>query len=248
MFEILGRNTRERLFINRDDLHLQKLHFERAVTFSVKSHADYRAGQIEHHPFASAFTVHGQAFSLSLPGIYNIYNALACIALLSEMGIGLKALADVLPLFSGIERRFDIHLNSGKYLVIDDYAHNPHKIASLMETAKRIRDRICYIFQPHGYGPTRLMKQGYINAFSEHLRADDHLMLLPIYYAGGTAYPDITSEDLAEPIRNRGRSAEAVPERSVIFDRLKGWDTYIVFGARDESLADFARDIAGRLT
>jgi UDP-N-acetylmuramate--alanine ligase len=116
-----------------------------------------------------------------------------------------------------------------------------------METVKRICNRICYIFQPHGFGPTRLMKQGYIEAFIKHLREEDHLILLPIFYAGGTTQKDISSEDLLYEITRAGRSGEVVRERSLILNRLKRWDNYVVFGARDESLADFAKEIAMRL-
>jgi UDP-N-acetylmuramate-alanine ligase len=145
------------------------------------------------------------------------------------------------------ERRFDVHLNDGKHLVIDDYAHNPHKIASLTDAAKRISKKICYIFQPHGYGPTRLMKEGYIATFIQNLREGDHLFLLPVYYAGGTSVKDISSEDLSREIASAGKSSLVLQTRSVLFDRLKEWKTYIVLGARDESLSDFAREIAGRL-
>ena len=178
-----------------------------------------------------------------MPGKYNLHNALACIAMLSEMGVSLEKLAGVLPEFRGIERRFDILLDDGKHLVIDDYAHNPHKISSLMEAVKNTRDRVCYIFQPHGFAPTRLMKKEYVEAFIRNLRDGDHLVLLPILYAGGTAMRDISSHDLAEGIRAGGRSVEVVDGREKILERASEWDTLVVFGARDETLADFAHDI-----
>ncbi|MEW6418804.1 MAG: hypothetical protein AB1480_11905 [Nitrospirota bacterium] len=116
-----------------------------------------------------------------------------------------------------------------------------------MESIKKIRDKVCYIFQPHGFGPTRLMKQGYIETFINNLREQDHLILLPIYYAGGTSYKDISSEDLLQEIKARGKSAEVLHERSLLLNHLKEWDNYVIFGARDESLADFAREISLRL-
>ena len=227
--------------------HLSRCHFENPVWFSIDTESAYRPEAIEYHPLSTTFRLHGAAFQLSLPGKYNLYNALSCIALLAEMGIPLRDISGVLPDFSGIERRFDIHLNDGRHLVIDDYAHNPHKIASLMETVKRISPGICYIFQPHGFGPTRLMKQGYIDTFIQHLRREDHLILLPIYYAGGTSQKDIASEDLLKEILKAGKSAEVLPDRKQLFDRLQEWDHYVVFGARDDSLGDFAQEIAERL-
>jgi UDP-N-acetylmuramate--alanine ligase len=247
MFEILGRNTKEKVIINADDKNLRRCVFTKPVHFSIDHESAYRTTAIDFHPFGTTFSLQDVKFQLSLPGKYNLYNALACIAFLSEKGTELKRIAEILLDFTGIERRFDVHLNEGKYLVIDDYAHNPHKIASLMDSAKRISNRICYIFQPHGYGPTRLMKEGYIETFIQNLREGDQLFLLPVYYAGGTSVKDISSEDLRSEIQSAGKAASVLPERSLLFDRLKEWDTYIVLGARDESLSDFAREIAGRL-
>ena len=247
MFEILGRNTKEKIIVNGDDENLARCRFDKPVTFSIDNNSDYHAEAIEYHPFSTAFQLHTRAFYLSLPGKYNLHNALACIAVLSEMGVRLEDIAGVMPDFTGIDRRFDIRLQNERHLVIDDYAHNPHKIASLMETVQKIREPICYIFQPHGFGPTRFMKKEYIESFAKSLRPDDHLMILPIFYAGGTSVKDISSEDLCREIRLAGKNAEVLPERSLLFGRLNRWDTYIVFGARDDSLSDFADEIAKRL-
>jgi len=247
MFETLARNTKETVIVNNDDRNLDLCKFEDPILFSILTTSDFQARDINYHPFHTAFRVQGIHFRLSLPGQYNLYNAVSCITLLCAIGVPLRDIARVLPEFSGIERRFDVHLNNAKHLVIDDYAHNPHKIEALMTSTERIRGRICYIFQPHGYGPTRLMKKGYIETFTKHLRPADHLVLLPIYYAGGTARQDISSEDLLRGIVAAGKSAEALHERSSLLDRLREWDNYVVFGARDETLADLAREIAKRL-
>ena len=89
-----------------------------------------------------------------------------------------------------------------------------------------------------------MMKDGYIAAFSNGLRDGDHLILLPIYYAGGTAGKDISSHDLARGIKNNGKSVEAVKDRNEVINGLERWDNYIVMGARDETLSAFARSIA----
>jgi UDP-N-acetylmuramate--alanine ligase len=247
MFETLSRNTKEMTIISGDDDNLRHCRFDKPIKFSIDTKSEYQAKAIEYQSFKTIFKLHGVNFKISLPGKYNLYNALSCIALLSEMGVKLKDIGKILPSFSGIDRRSDIYLNNGKYLVIDDYAHNPHKISCLMESIRKIRHRVCYIFQPHGFGPTRLMKQGYIETFIKNLRDEDHLILLPIYYAGGTSVKDISSEDLLNEIKAAGKSIEVLHERSLLFNRLKEWDNYVVFGARDESLAEFAREISLRL-
>jgi len=244
MFEKLADNTSGAVLFNTDDWNLNLCSIRNAVTFSIDKVSDYQAVDIRYLPLKTTFSVYGQEFILSLPGRHNLYNALACIAVLAEMGVSLQRIAPLLPEFSGIERRFDIHLNDGKKLVIDDYAHNPHKIQSLMQTMQGMGKTICYIFQPHGFGPTRLMKDGYIRTFTEGLRGTDQLIVLPIYYAGGTAAQDISSEDLAAPIKAAGKNALAVVDRDTVIKELDEYDAYVVFGARDDTLSDLAEGIA----
>jgi UDP-N-acetylmuramate--alanine ligase len=244
MFEALVRNTTGKVLLNADDLHLTAMNAADTVTFSLVAPSDYRGGNIVYRPLESEFSLRGIRFHVALPGKYNIYNSLACIAVVSEMGVPLEEIAAVSDEFRGIERRFDILLDNGRRLVIDDYAHNPHKISALMEAIRTMRERVCYVFQPHGFGPTKMMKKGYVESFTEHLRDSDHLILLPIFYAGGTASRDISSEDLADSIRAGGRSAEAVNDREAVLGRVGEWDSYVVLGARDETLSDFAREIA----
>jgi UDP-N-acetylmuramate--alanine ligase len=248
MFKTLVAHTKGKLIINADDKNLAPMAKEGTVTFSIERPSDFMADDISYNPFSSHFALHNVKFTLSLPGRHNLYNALSCIAVLSELGIPLNDIAALLPDFEGIERRFNIHLNNGKHLVIDDYAHNPHKISSLMETVRRLRPGVCYIFQPHGFGPTRLMKKEYIQTFVENLRDSDHLILLPIYYTGGTASKDISSQDLADDIKAQGKSAEVIENRIDVLHRISEYETYIVFGARDESLSAFAKEIAGALS
>jgi UDP-N-acetylmuramate--alanine ligase len=116
-----------------------------------------------------------------------------------------------------------------------------------MEAARGLGESVCYVFQPHGYAPVRLMKEGYVEAFAEGLRPGDHLAVLPIYYAGGSTSKDVSSADIAEAVAAGGRSAGAVESRGKILQNLEKCRNYVVLGARDESLGEFARDIAARL-
>jgi UDP-N-acetylmuramate--alanine ligase len=247
MFRTLIDNTHKNVIVNADDENLMNLTTKNLITFSIYKPSHYRAEDITFMPLSTEFSLNERRYRLSLPGEYNLYNALSCIAFLSEIGISPAALESVLPEFQGTDRRFDIYLNDGNGFVIDDYAHNPHKISSLMKTVSQFRERICYIFQPHGFGPTRLMKKQYIDTFTEKLRDSDHLILLPIYYSGGTAKRDISSDALAEGIRTKGKSVEVMEKRDMILERLDRFRTYIIFGARDESLAELAQKIADGL-
>ena len=244
MFETLLDNTSNLSILNADDDNLKKLRLDRGITFSIDSVSDYRAEDVVYKTLRTEFSLKGIKFSLSVPGKYNLYNAVSCITFLSQTGTALKDIACVLHEFKGIERRFDIHLNDCKRSVIDDYAHNPHKIAALMQTTKDLSGSICYIFQPHGFAPTRMMKNEYIRAFSENLRATDHLILLPIFYAGGSVSKDISSHDLEKGISAKGGSAQVVSKREAILEYADRWESFVVMGARDETLSDLARDIA----
>ncbi len=245
LFKALAKNTGGAVVINADDMNLRQLDLgNRTVAFSVDESSDIRPLNVNYRPFGTDFLLNGVEFILSIPGKYNLYNALSCIALLYDMGFSLNQIADVLHEFKGIERRFDIYLNNGKGLVIDDYAHNPHKIAAFMQTMSRIRESICYVFQPHGFGPTKMMMNEYIEAFAANMRDSDQLILLPIFYAGGTAMRDISSRNLADGVKSMGRKAEVVDDRESLLIRIGAFDCYAVLGARDDTLAGLASKIA----
>jgi len=88
-------------------------------------------------------------------------------------------------------------------IVVDDFAHNPAKIAAAVSAARTLARRIIAIYQPHGFGPTRFLKDEYIATFRQTLHDRDTLYLLPIYYAGGTANKNISSGDI---VKNSVRS------------------------------------------
>ena len=243
MFSILEKNTAGKVILNADDTHLANLNLDKVVTFGIDNKANYQAKNIMHSPLYSEFTLQGVPFRVNLPGRYNVYNAVACLATLAEYGIPLLDCVKPLESFRGIERRFDVYVNDGKSFVMDDYAHNPHKIESMMQMASQIRSGITYIFQPHGFAPTRMMKNEYIAAFVNNLRPTDRVLFLPIFYVGGTVAKDIASADLAAGIVAAGKAA-AIASREEILAKVKTGEAYIVFGARDESLAEFAKSIA----
>lgn len=246
MFAVLAKQTRRKVILNADDKELEKIGLLDVATFGIEKKADYRAENLKLQPLASDFRVQGVDFTLNLPGKYNVYNAIACLAALGEYGVPLKDCAKPLAAFKGIDRRFDVYFDDGKSLVVDDFAHNPHKIASMMQMAQKVRPAITYIFQPHGFAPTRLMKNEYIEAFSKNLRPTDTALFLPIFYVGGTVAKDISSDDLAQGVKAGGKTA-ATATRETILAKAKPGESYIVFGARDESLASFAETLAKKI-
>lgn len=247
MFRTLAKNTAKKMILNADDTNLRGLAIPNVATFGLDSaSADYHAENVQAKPLSSEFFLRGVRFQVNMPGRYNVYNALACLATLSEFGVPLEKCVKPLETFRGVDRRFDVYLNNAQSFVMDDYAHNPHKIESMMGMASQIKDEICYIYQPHGFAPTRMMKQEYIEAFAKGLRASDRLILLPIFYVGGTVAKDISSDDLARGVTALGKKA-SVGSREDILAKARAGENYVVFGARDESLADFAQSIARKI-
>jgi len=246
MFRQLVMNTSGRVILNADEQKLMGLGADKALSYSVNNpSADLRAEDITMEGLNCAFSIKGQAFNLNQPGLHNIYNALAAISVLHFMEFGLDRISEAIAPFKGIERRFDVHLEKDGLMVIDDYAHNPHKIGALMRTISGISDRACYIFQPHGFGPLKLMLNEYADTFKSHLREQDMLFILPVYYSGGTAKCDIGPRDLAAlcgatPLEDRDSLISFI-------SNVQPYDCYAVLGARDDSLRILAGEIAGKL-
>jgi UDP-N-acetylmuramate--alanine ligase len=246
MFLTLANNTSQKTIVNADDVYLASLNLPRSVTFGIEKSAKYRALNVQLNVLSSQFTVNGVQFTVNLPGLYNVYNAIACLATLAEYGIPLESCAEPLRTFRGVDRRFDVYADDGKCFVMDDYAHNPHKISCMMQMAQKIRDSVTYIFQPHGFAPTRMMKNEYIEAFAKNLRSEDKLLLLPIFYVGGTVAKDISSQDIATGVTTLGGKAETATREEILANAKTG-ECYIVFGARDESLAELAKSLATKV-
>ena len=131
--------------------------------------------------------------------------------------------------------------------VVDDFAHNPAKIAAVVRAARGLSHRILAVYQPHGFGPTRFLKDEYIATFHAAFRNQDSLYLLPIYYAGGTAQKNISSQDIIDGIGPAAFHAQAIKDRDELLARLKAdarsGDCVLVMGARDPSLPGLVKKV-----
>lgn len=229
----------------------------RRLTFSlVDTAADLLAQDIRTAPDGAAFTLRaagGQVFpvKLGVPGRHNVANALAALAAAKACGVPLDRAAAAMAGFAGIRRRLEVVGSVGGVTVIDDFAHNPDKLAASLSTLHEFPGRLLLLFQPHGFGPLKLMGDGFIATFAEHLRADDVLVMPdPVYY-GGTVERSVTSADIVAGVQARGRQALFLPDRPACGEYLlalaRPGDRLVVMGARDDSLAAFARDLVARL-
>ena len=192
-----------------------------------------------------------QQVRLRVPGRHNASNALAAIAVARQLGIAVADAAAALERFEGLRRRLERVGEAGGVTVIDDFAHNPDKIDATLATMRAQPGRLLILFQPHGFGPIAKMGEELAESFANGMAEDDRLYLPDPVYQGGTVERARGSDWLAEQLRSKGRKAEHVPERSAIGDRLvseaRPGDRILIMGARDDTLAEFARDLVERL-
>jgi len=242
---------------NPETAALAQLHADRAVTFSLGDEgATLSAHDLAHLPTGMRFRLRqaggaDHAVVLNVPGAHNVANALAALAAVSAIGVPLTEAVVALETFAGIRRRMEVVGTANGVTVIDDFAHNPDKIAATLKTLHAFEGRLLILFQPHGFGPLRLMKDDLIDGFAGLMREVDVLLMPePVYY-GGTTERSVGSEDIASGVRAAGRNAEALKTRDACGDRLvelaRPGDRIIVMGARDDTLSVFAADLLARL-
>jgi len=249
MFAVLRARAREALVVGDDD-NLDALSGG-ALRFGFSPKADIRGEDILLGGGGSRFRVGDVRFSLPVPGKHNVANALAAIAACHAIAVPLAEMTEPLSRFEGVGRRFQNIGMARGVEVVDDFAHNADKIAAAIRTAHLRGSRVLAVYQPHGYGPTRFLRQDFVNTFAWELAAEDRLWLLEIFYAGGTATRDFSAADIVEEIADRGVKAEFAPSREWLVARIateaKAGDLVLIMGARDPSLTQFARDILAAL-
>jgi UDP-N-acetylmuramate--alanine ligase len=245
MFATLRARVREELVVS--DAESLDRFAGGALRFGLTPRADVRGEDVALGPDSSRFRVGEVAFELPVPGAHNVVNALAAIATCRILGVALEEMAAPLMSFRGIGRRFQTVGKAHGIEVIDDFAHNPEKIAAAIRTAKLRSKRVLAVYQPHGYGPTRFLRRDFVATFARELGADDRLWMLEVFYAGGTATRDFSAADIVAEIGARGIEVEFAPSREWLAGRIareaRPGDLVLVMGARDPSLTALARAI-----
>ena len=228
----------------------------KAITFGLgEEKADLSAHDLQPLPTGMRFRlIEGWSehdVLLNVPGAHNVANTLAALGATRALGVPTSEAVKALETFAGIRRRMEVVGTTNDITVIDDFAHNPDKIAATLKTLHAFDGRLLILFQPHGFGPLKLMKSEFIDGFAGLMREDDVLLMPePVYY-GGTTDRSVGSEDIASGVRAAGRQAEALATRADCGDRIveiaKPGDRIIVMGARDDTLSTFAAELLGRL-
>jgi UDP-N-acetylmuramate--alanine ligase len=229
---------------------------EKLVGYGFDSpRADFAGRNLELHPGGVWFDVdHGdkrQAMRLNLPGRHNASNALAAIAACRQLGVAVAESAAALERFEGLRRRLETVGEVGGVTVIDDFAHNPDKIDASLATLRAHPGRLLVLFQPHGFGPIAKMGEQLAESFANGMASDDRLYLPDPVYQGGTVERTRGSDWLAAQIVAKGGMAEHVADRAEIGEKMlaeaKPGDRIVIMGARDDTLAEFARELVRRL-
>ncbi|QLC23768.1 UDP-N-acetylmuramate--alanine ligase [Parasphingopyxis algicola] len=217
--------------------------------------ADLRGENIVEAPLSVAFDViagdEKGHVELAVPGRHNAANALAALAAARACDVPLADAVASLGRFSGLRRRFEIVGTAGRTTVIDDFGHNPDKIAATLKTLHAFPGRLLVFFQPHGYGPLKKMGDELIACFADNLSEEDRLILCDPVYFGGTTDRSTGSGAIVDGVAAAGRTAEHIPDRADCGARLAALagpgDRIIVMGARDDTLSAFAADILERI-
>ncbi len=258
--DYLGR-AEECIVANYDDASVKELCMNlkgrEIIGFSLQDpDADMYAFDITPQKHGVDFSVQymGEVSQVSLhvPGRHNVSNALCALSSCVAAGTDFKKSAQMLSCFKGIHRRMEYIGTQNGVSVFDDFGHNPDKISASLQSLKEFDGRLIVLFQPHGFGPLRLMGQEIIDAFSTYLAGGQDLLFMPeVYYAGGTVDRSVTAKDIIHGICEKGVAARWFATREeilpAILSEAKKGDRVVVMGARDDTLHDFAQSILTRL-
>ncbi|HMP89547.1 MAG TPA: Mur ligase domain-containing protein [Kiritimatiellia bacterium] len=189
------------------------------------------------------FQHEGHRYLSPMPGHHNAENALLAVRVALRLGVAPDIIARALMSFRGIHRRLEVVGRANNITVLDDYAHNPAKIAASWKAAAENSSRVIGIWRPHGFAPLSLMFNEFVQSFSNVCRPNDQLFILPVYYAGGTASKTGDAERLVQVLAEKGVNVHFVRNYATLHDKLleilRPGDIALGMGARDPELPAF---------
>ena len=210
------------------------------ITYGLEQPADYRAENIVYdglaHPTFDCYYKEEKlaTFSLKVPGLHNVSNALATIAMARCLGLSLEAIQKGLTAFTGTDRRFQYKGEVAGVTILDDYAHHPTEIRATLTAAAKVPHKTVWcVFQPHTYTRTKAL----LPEFAQALSLADKVVLADIYAARETDTLGISSRDLQKAIQDLGKDCYYFPT----FDEIENFllencvhgDLLITMGAGD---------------
>ena len=249
IFSEFRKNTQRLFIVNLAHTAARQLSQNTSRDFSSDPAfpAGYQATGFRQQGLAILFQINGVEFTLKTVGKHNMENALAAAAVASQLGVDLSISARALKSYEGIYRRHQVLGKKHGVWLIDDYAHNPIKCAVSIEACQEIAPKVIAWFQPHGYGPTRFLRNDFVTEIGRVLRPTDEIWMSEIFYAGGTAVKDISASDLIDDLKSMGKPAFFVDDRNKFLETVRPHLTencvILLMGARDPSLENFAKQV-----
>ncbi len=248
LFYIFKSNTKGLFIVNQSNNLAKSLSANSENDFGFENkNAGYSAEDFKQDKFSLSFKVRNQKFEMTSLGQHSVENATAAIAVAHQIGVDLDICAESLKNYEGIYRRHQILGQKNGVWVIDDYAHNPAKCAASIKACQPLAEKVIAWFQPHGYKPTRFLKDDFIEEIAEALRPQDEIWMSEIFYAGGTAVKDISANELIDGIKAKGKTAYFVEDRNDLLEtvqpELKPGTVLLLMGARDPSLETFCANL-----
>lgn len=252
LFTVFKNNSKSLFIVNQSNTLAKSLSENFRNDFGFENeNAGYSAQNFKQDGLSLTFEVLNQKFQMNSLGQHSVENAAAAIAVADQIGIDLKTCAESLATYEGIYRRHQILGQKNGVWVIDDYAHNPAKCAASIRACQPLAEKVIAWFQPHGYKPTRFLKDDFIEEISDALRPQDEIWMSEIFYAGGTAVKDISANDLVVGIKEKGKNAHFVEDRNDLLEtlrpELKQGTVLLLMGARDPGLENFCRNLFDQL-
>jgi len=214
---------------------------KRYTTYGMSSQADFHIRDVSFGNQKSAFNIYHRGeklghINLNLPGIHNVYNATASIAVGVELNIAFDQIKSALETVEGVQRRLEIKGETNGVIVIDDYGHHPTEIKITLKTvAENWPDRRkVVVFQPHRYSRTRALFDEFTRAFYQ----SDVLVVLPIYAASEKKIKGVSSQILCEGIKAHGHKEVIYADgfkaaHSLLKQTLQPRDVLLTLGAGD---------------
>lgn len=254
LFDDFLRRARLGCVLNLEDPESAALaaRFPAALTFGIDNPAaTLNAVALRPGPDATRFRLGGTCIDLPIPGLHNVSNALAAIGAGVLAGLPVAVCAQALEGFRGTARRLERVGEAQGVTVIDDFAHNPDKIAASLRTLRASSGRLIVAFQLHGFGPARLLREGLVQTFARTLEPDDVLLMPEIFYAGGSARRDCSAQEIVQDVARTGKVAHFFSGREAMAEHItqiaRSGDRIVVMGARDDTLTAFAQDLLKRI-
>jgi UDP-N-acetylmuramate--alanine ligase len=180
---------------------------KRYTTYGMSTQADVQARNVIFEGLRSRFTLHHKGeplgdIRLNLPGIHNVYNAMASVAVGFELSIPFETVKAALETVEGVQRRLEIKGDVSGITIVDDYGHHPTEIKTTLQAAKEAWPdrRMVVVFQPHRYSRTRALFDEFTRSFYQ----SDVLLVLPIYSAGEKVIEGVDSSCMCDGIRRHG--------------------------------------------